>query len=61
MGMRSELNAVDLSDEEPSPKGEGWVTTAGMQEVEQRRERLPRGNKNKEESSFDPPSSQPSP
>jgi len=30
----------------PSPEGEGWVTTARMQEVEQRREQLPRGNQN---------------
>ncbi|MBE9542385.1 MAG: hypothetical protein IMF01_08710 [Proteobacteria bacterium] len=26
----------------PSPDGESWVTTAWMQEVEQRMERLPR-------------------
>ncbi len=48
-------NAVDLSSVKPSPKGEGWVTTARMQEVEQRREQLPRGNQNKEESLFNPP------
>jgi hypothetical protein len=40
------LNAVDLSGTKPSPEGEGWVTTARMQEVEQRREQLPRGNQN---------------
>jgi Cu(I)/Ag(I) efflux system membrane protein CusA/SilA len=39
----------------PSPEGEGWVTTARMQEVEQRREQLPRGNSNKEKSLFNSP------
>jgi Cu(I)/Ag(I) efflux system membrane protein CusA/SilA len=41
--------------EKPSPEGEGWVTTARMQEVEQRREQLPREKLNKEESLFNPP------
>ncbi|MFZ2406430.1 MAG: PepSY-associated TM helix domain-containing protein [Methylobacter sp.] len=36
-------NAVDASSVKPSPEGEGWVTTARMQEVGQRREQLPRG------------------
>jgi amino acid adenylation domain-containing protein/non-ribosomal peptide synthase protein (TIGR01720 family) len=50
------VNAVDLSSAKPSPEGEGsWVTTARMQEVEQRMEQLPRGNQNKEESLFNPP------
>jgi len=48
-------NTGDSSSKKPSPEGEGWVTTAWMQEVEQRREQLPRGNQNKEESLFDPP------
>ncbi len=48
-------NTVDLSSTKPSPEGEGWVTTAWMQEVEQRMEQLPRGNQNKEESLFSPP------
>jgi len=39
----------DLSNTQPSPEGEGWVTTARMQEVEQRKEQLPRGKQNKEE------------
>jgi type I restriction-modification system DNA methylase subunit len=39
----------------PSPEGEGWVTTARMQEVGQRREQLPRGNQNKEDSQFKSP------
>ena len=55
VGPGSEVNAVDLSSVKPSPEGEGWVTTARMQEVEQRREQLPRGNQNKEESLFNPP------
>jgi outer membrane protein TolC len=33
-----------VATKKPSPEGEGWVTTAWTQEVEQRRERLPRGN-----------------
>ncbi|TAN69948.1 MAG: amino acid adenylation domain-containing protein [Methylobacter sp.] len=37
-------NNVGVSGTKPSPEGEGWVTTAWMQEVEQRREQLPRGN-----------------
>jgi len=44
--------SVGLSAIKPSPEGEGWGTTAWMQEVEQRREQLPRGNQNKEESLF---------
>ncbi|MFA5017880.1 MAG: cobaltochelatase subunit CobN, partial [Methylobacter sp.] len=39
----------------PSPEGEDWVTTARMQEVEQRMEQLPRGNQNKEKADFYPP------
>jgi hypothetical protein len=35
-----------------SPETLSWVTTAWMQEVEQRKEQLPRGNKNKEKSQF---------
>jgi len=42
-------------ESKPSPEGEGWVTTAWTQEVEQRMEQLPRGNQNKEESLFSPP------
>jgi len=38
-----------------SPETLGWVTTAWMQEVEQRREQLPSGNKNKEKSLFKSP------
>ncbi|MFI3156860.1 MAG: exodeoxyribonuclease V subunit alpha [Methylococcaceae bacterium] len=38
-------NTVDLSDAKPSPTGEAWETTARTQEVEQRMEQLPRGNK----------------
>jgi hypothetical protein len=49
------LNAVDLSSTKPSPEGEGWVTTAWTQEVEQRMEQLPRGKQNKEENLFNPP------
>ncbi|MFI3187595.1 MAG: hypothetical protein QX198_16605, partial [Methylococcaceae bacterium] len=49
------LNTVGISGTKPSPEGEGWVTTAWMQEVEQRREQLPRGNQNKEKSLFYPP------
>jgi len=49
------LMLVETSSAKPSPEGEGWVTTAWMQEVEQRRERLPRGNQNKEESLFESP------
>ena len=45
-----EFSTVDVNSEKPSPEGEGWVTTARMQEVGQRREQLPRGNKNKEKS-----------
>ncbi|MGZ5585330.1 MAG: cobaltochelatase subunit CobN [Methylobacter sp.] len=55
-------SAIDLaisktfdSGIKPSPEGEGWVTTARMQEVEQRRELLPRGNQNKEKADFYPP------
>ena len=48
-------NVVDVSSKKPSPEGEGWVTTAWMQEVEQRREQLPRGNQNKEENLFRSP------
>ena len=44
----------NLSIKKPSPEGEGWVTTR-MQEVEQRREQLPRGNQNKEKSLFESP------
>jgi exonuclease V gamma subunit len=47
--------AANLVSAKPSPEGEGWVTTARMQEVEQRREQLPRGNENKQEDLFDPP------
>jgi len=43
---------ADLSNIKPSPEGEGWVTTARMQEVEQRKEQLPRGNENND---FIPP------
>jgi len=43
---------VETGAKKPSPEGEGWVTTARMQEVEQRMEQLPRGNQNKEESLF---------
>jgi hypothetical protein len=50
--MRAALNTVDLSSTKPSPEGEGWVTTARMQEAEQRREQLPRGNQNKEKCLF---------
>jgi exonuclease V gamma subunit len=46
---------ADLVSAKPSPEGEGWVTTARMQEVEQRREQLPRGNQNKENSLFESP------
>jgi amino acid adenylation domain-containing protein len=49
------LNTVGVSGTKPSPEGEGWVTTARMQEVEQRREQLPRGKQNKEKSLFYPP------
>jgi glutamyl/glutaminyl-tRNA synthetase len=45
-------NNVALSGAKPSPEGEGRVTTARMQEVEPRREQLPRGNQNKEKSLF---------
>ncbi len=48
-------NTVNLSSAKPSPAGEGWVTTAWMQEVEQRMEQLPRGNKNKGKSLFESP------
>jgi ferric-dicitrate binding protein FerR (iron transport regulator) len=41
------VNTVDLSSAKPSPAGEGWVTTAWMQEVEQRRKQLPRVNQNR--------------
>ncbi len=46
-------NSVDST--KPSPEGEGWVTTARMQEVEQRMEQLPRGKQNKEESQLESP------
>jgi amino acid adenylation domain-containing protein/non-ribosomal peptide synthase protein (TIGR01720 family) len=45
----------DAASAKPSPEGEGSVTTARMQEVEQRREQLPRGNQNKKESLFKSP------
>ncbi|MDD4907206.1 MAG: hypothetical protein PHD39_13775 [Methylobacter tundripaludum] len=48
-------NTVNLSNTKPSPAGEGWVTTARMQKVEQRREQLPRGNQNKGKSLFKSP------
>jgi hypothetical protein len=53
--LRNSRFIIDLSSTNPSPEGEGWVTTARMQEVEQRRERLPRGNSNKEGSLFNSP------
>jgi hypothetical protein len=53
--LRNSRFIIDLSSTKPSPEGEGWVTTARMQEVEQRRERLPRGNSNKEGSLFNSP------
>jgi hypothetical protein len=43
----TEVNAIDLSNTKPSPEGEGWVTTARMQEVEQRKEQLPKGRESK--------------
>jgi ferric-dicitrate binding protein FerR (iron transport regulator) len=49
------INTVDLSSAKPYPAGEGWVTTTWMQEVGQRRERLPRGNKNKGNGIFESP------
>ncbi|MCK9395494.1 MAG: Sua5/YciO/YrdC/YwlC family protein, partial [Methylobacter sp.] len=49
------LNTADSNNIKPSPEGEGWVTTARMQEVEQRMEQLPRGNQNKEECLFSSP------
>jgi cobaltochelatase CobN len=55
-------SAIDLAISEtfgsttkPSPEGEGWVTTAWMQEVEQRKEQLPSGNSNKEKTDSNPP------
>jgi hypothetical protein len=48
-------NSVDLSAAKPSPAGEGWVTTAWMQEVEQRKEQLPRGNQYRKKSLFKSP------
>jgi nitrogenase molybdenum-cofactor synthesis protein NifE len=39
----------------PSPAVEGWVTTAGMQEVEQRKEQSPVGNQNKERCLYETP------
>jgi len=45
-------NSVDLSTAKPSPAGEGWVTTAWMQEVGQRLEQLPRGNQHRKKSLF---------
>ena len=44
-----------LMHKKPSPAGEGWVTTVWMQEVEQRREQLPRGNQNRERCLFESP------
>jgi|CXWL01.1.fsa_nt_gi hypothetical protein len=45
---------LSSGENKPSPKGEGWVTTARMQEVGQRREQLPRGNKLEESHYFIP-------
>lgn len=46
--LRVNHNIVDLSRTKSSPAGEGWVTTARMQEAEQRMEQLPRGDQNRE-------------
>ncbi|TAN68557.1 MAG: chromosome segregation protein SMC [Methylobacter sp.] len=49
------LMLVETTAKKPSPEGEGWVTTAWMQEVEQSREQLPRGNQNEEKGLFKSP------